>query len=108
MRLPRDVSGKQLAILLGRYGYEVMRQTDSHIRLTTTDPRGRAPRHDPPSRFTAGRHAEFCSQRRGRASRHPAADAGGDVVRQVVGYPRPCNSFAKVATRAAPKVPRGH
>jgi predicted RNA binding protein YcfA (HicA-like mRNA interferase family) len=36
MRLPRDVSGKQLAILLGRYGYEVTRQTGSHIRLTTT------------------------------------------------------------------------
>jgi predicted RNA binding protein YcfA (HicA-like mRNA interferase family) len=36
MRLPRDVSGRQLAILLGRYGYEVTRQTGSHIRLTTT------------------------------------------------------------------------
>jgi len=36
MRLPRDVSGKQLAILLGRYGYEVTRQTGSHVRLTTT------------------------------------------------------------------------
>ena len=36
MRLPRDVSGMQLAILLGRYGYEVTRQTGSHIRLTTT------------------------------------------------------------------------
>ena len=36
MRLPRDVSGKQLAILLGRYGYEVTRQTGGHIRLTTT------------------------------------------------------------------------
>jgi predicted RNA binding protein YcfA (HicA-like mRNA interferase family) len=32
MRLPRDVSGKQLAILLGRYGYEVTRQTGSHVR----------------------------------------------------------------------------
>jgi predicted RNA binding protein YcfA (HicA-like mRNA interferase family) len=36
MRLPRDVSGRQLAILLGRYGYELTRQTGSHIRLTTT------------------------------------------------------------------------
>jgi len=36
MRLPRDVSGKQLAILLGCYGYEVTRQTGSHMRLTTT------------------------------------------------------------------------
>ena len=36
MRLPRDLSGEELAILLGRYGYEVTRQTGSHMRLTTT------------------------------------------------------------------------
>ena len=36
MRLPRDLSGDQLAVLLRRYGYEVTRQTGSHIRLTTT------------------------------------------------------------------------
>ena len=36
MRLPRDVSGEQPAILLRRYGYEVARQTGSHMRLTTT------------------------------------------------------------------------
>ncbi len=36
MRLPRDLSGDQLAVLLRRYGYEVTRQTDSHMRLTTT------------------------------------------------------------------------
>jgi hypothetical protein len=36
MRLPRDFSGDQLAILLRRYGYEVTRQTGSHMRLTTT------------------------------------------------------------------------
>ena len=35
MRLPRDLSGKDLAGLLGKYGYEVVRQTGSHIRLTT-------------------------------------------------------------------------
>ena len=35
MRLPRDLSGEELAILLGRYGYEVTRQTGSHMRLTT-------------------------------------------------------------------------
>jgi predicted RNA binding protein YcfA (HicA-like mRNA interferase family) len=35
MRLPRDVDGRQLAILLRRYGYDVTRQTGSHIRLTT-------------------------------------------------------------------------
>jgi predicted RNA binding protein YcfA (HicA-like mRNA interferase family) len=36
VRLPRDVSGEELAVLLRRYGYEVTRQTGSHMRLTTT------------------------------------------------------------------------
>ena len=36
MRLPRDLSGEELVVLLGRYGYEVTRQTGSHMRLTTT------------------------------------------------------------------------
>lgn len=36
MRLPRDVSGERLAVLLGRHGYEVTRQTGSHMRLTST------------------------------------------------------------------------
>ena len=36
MRLPRDLSADQLAVLLRRYGYEVTRQTGSHMRLTTT------------------------------------------------------------------------
>jgi predicted RNA binding protein YcfA (HicA-like mRNA interferase family) len=35
MRLPRDISGLQLAHLLTKYGYEITRQTGSHIRLTT-------------------------------------------------------------------------
>ncbi|MDH7488338.1 MAG: type II toxin-antitoxin system HicA family toxin [Anaerolineae bacterium] len=35
MRLPRDVSGAELAALLGRYGYRITRQTGSHLRLTT-------------------------------------------------------------------------
>ena len=34
MRIPRDVDGEQLANLLRRYGYEVTRQSGSHIRLT--------------------------------------------------------------------------
>jgi predicted RNA binding protein YcfA (HicA-like mRNA interferase family) len=34
-RLPRDVSGTQLARLLEKYGYQITRQTGSHIRLTT-------------------------------------------------------------------------
>lgn len=36
MRLPRDVSGEELARLLAKYGYRVTRQTGSHLRLTTT------------------------------------------------------------------------
>ena len=34
--LPRDLSGADLASLLRRYGYEVTRQTGSHLRLTST------------------------------------------------------------------------
>lgn len=36
MRLPRDLSGVQLASLLRRFGYEVIRQTGSHIRLKSS------------------------------------------------------------------------
>ena len=36
MRLPREISGEELAKLLKKYGYEITRQTGSHIRLTTT------------------------------------------------------------------------
>lgn len=35
MKLPRDISGEELAGLLERYGYQVSRQTGSHIRLTS-------------------------------------------------------------------------
>jgi len=35
MRLPRDLGGEELAVLLRQYGYEVTRQTGSHTRLTT-------------------------------------------------------------------------
>jgi len=36
MKLPRDVSGRDLADLLSKYGYEVSRQTGSHLRLTSS------------------------------------------------------------------------
>jgi len=36
MKLPRDISGEELAKLLRKYGYKVTRQTGSHMRLTTT------------------------------------------------------------------------
>lgn len=35
MKLPRDLSGAELAKLLGRYGYKVERQTGSHLRLSS-------------------------------------------------------------------------
>ncbi len=35
MKLPRDVSGRELAAKLSRYGYGITRQTGSHIRLTS-------------------------------------------------------------------------
>ena len=35
MKLPRDLSGTDLAKALERLGYAVTRQTGSHIRLTT-------------------------------------------------------------------------
>lgn len=37
MKLPRDVSGVELARGLARVGYVVTRQTGSHIRLTLAD-----------------------------------------------------------------------
>lgn len=35
MRLPRDLSGTDLAKALHRYGYETTRQSGSHLRLTS-------------------------------------------------------------------------
>ena len=50
MRLPRDLSGRDLVKALARLGYEVDHQTGSHVRLTTL--RGgeshiTVPAHDP-------------------------------------------------------------
>ena len=50
MKLPRDLSGSDLARALHVLGYRVTRQTGSHMRLTTTE-RGQhhitVPAHDP-------------------------------------------------------------
>ena len=50
MKLPRDLSGRELTKALQVFGYRVTRQTGSHIRLTTTE-RGEhnitIPDHDP-------------------------------------------------------------
>ncbi len=35
MKLPRNVSGEELAVMLEKYGYRITRQTGSHIRLTS-------------------------------------------------------------------------
>ena len=50
MRLPRDISGRDLALRLARLGYGVDHQTGSHIRLTTTrdgEHHVTVPAHDP-------------------------------------------------------------
>lgn len=36
MKLPREISGDELAKRIEKHGYRVTRQTGSHIRLTTT------------------------------------------------------------------------
>jgi len=36
LKLPRDLSGENLARLLRRFGYEITRQSGSHMRLTST------------------------------------------------------------------------
>jgi len=35
LKLPRDTSGQELAGLLRQFGYEITRQTGSHLRLTS-------------------------------------------------------------------------
>jgi len=50
LKLPRDITGRQLATALARLGYEVSRQAGSHIRLTTQqggDHHITIPAHDP-------------------------------------------------------------
>jgi len=50
MRIPRDLSGADLVKRLGRLGYEVTRQTGSHIRLTSRiqgEHHVTIPNHDP-------------------------------------------------------------
>jgi predicted RNA binding protein YcfA (HicA-like mRNA interferase family) len=50
MRIPRDISGNDLAKALSAYGYVVTRQAGSHIRLTTQavgEHHVTIPNHDP-------------------------------------------------------------
>ena len=50
MKLPRDISGDELAQALRKLGYVATRQTGSHLRLTTPEHGEHhvtIPRHDP-------------------------------------------------------------
>lgn len=50
MRLPRDLSGSDLAQTLGNLGYSITRQTGNHLRLTTQqhgEHHLTIPQHDP-------------------------------------------------------------
>lgn len=50
MKLPRDLSGRELVKALARLGYEVSHQTGSHIRITTLrngEYHVTVPAHDP-------------------------------------------------------------
>jgi predicted RNA binding protein YcfA (HicA-like mRNA interferase family) len=50
MKIPRNLSGEDLVKRLSQFGYEVSRQTGSHIRLTTTQGGQHhvtVPAHDP-------------------------------------------------------------
>lgn len=50
MRVPRDLSGRDLIFRLQRLGYVVTRQTGSHVRLTTSEGGEHhvtVPNHDP-------------------------------------------------------------
>jgi len=51
MKLPRDLGGTDLVRALRRLGYEVTRQTGSHMRLTTNE---RGEHH-----VTVPRHAQL-------------------------------------------------
>ena len=45
MKLPRDLDGEELAKLLGKLGYRLIRQTGSHMRLARGSDRITIPRH---------------------------------------------------------------
>ena len=50
MKLPRDITGAELAKLLLKLGYQVTRQSGSHLRLSTVQNGGHhitVPAHNP-------------------------------------------------------------
>jgi hypothetical protein len=60
MKLPRDVGGRDLADLLSKYGYQVTRQTGSHLRLA----RGARVRSCNPASERARSERAACHNRR--------------------------------------------
>jgi len=36
-KIPRDITGNELSKIIGQFGYQITRQTGSHIRLTTEE-----------------------------------------------------------------------
>ena len=36
-KIPRDITGYELIKIIGKFGYQITRQTGSHIRLTTKE-----------------------------------------------------------------------
>ena len=56
----RDLGGRDLAALLRRhYGYEIVPQTGSHLRLATTGRRPQPPRMPPSSPWSKGRRSAW-------------------------------------------------
>ena len=50
MKIPRDITGMELAKALRPWGYEIVRQTGSHLRLTrqsSSEQHLTIPRHKP-------------------------------------------------------------
>jgi len=45
MKLPRELDGEELAKLLKKFGYRLVRQTGSHMRLAREGDRITIPRH---------------------------------------------------------------
>ena len=73
MKLPRDTDARELIKALQRIGYRVVRQSGSHIRLQTGQPKPHAvtiPNHSPLKLGTLVSHLE----RRGAARRSRKAE----------------------------------
>ncbi|TKB54619.1 MAG: type II toxin-antitoxin system HicA family toxin [Nitrospira sp.] len=71
MRLPRDLSGSDLAQSLRKLGYSITRQTGSHLRLTTHEHGEHhltIPQHDPLRPIYLSRSLSICGRDTGATS----------------------------------------